>query len=544
MTERADSDETVELDGAIADEGTPDQPTAAEAAPDGTAERPVTTREIERKLRVPALFRRPDVTTAEGIGSVEVHETFTQTATYYDTDDLRLARWGVTLRRRTGGTDDGWHLKLPVPGAPSGDRDEVTLPLDASPDATVPAALADIVTALVRHAPLTAVATLRTERTPLVLRDEHGTEVAELVDDVVSVLDGDVVAGRFREIEVESRTGDDRALGPVVDLLVAAGAEPGVTSKAVHALGPRATAPPDVPAPGSPGPRSPAREAVQAHLLLHTRRFLVQDMRVRRGLPDAVHQMRVAARRLRSGLRTFRPLLDREWADALRGELAWAAGELGAVRDTEVLLDRLDRHAGLLEEPLLAERVRAVVDPALRARLEAATAEALEAMRTERHLALLDALVAAAREPAFTAAADDDCRDVLPPLAQAAWRRLVRTVEVLELEGESTEWHAARIAAKRARYALESLEPVFGRSAERFAEALEEVTEQLGEHQDAHVARLTLRELADTPGHDGLEGFALGMLHGLEDAAEMAARRRFVRLWPRVRRVHRKTRLR
>jgi CHAD domain-containing protein len=282
---------------------------------------------------------------------------------------------------------------------------------------------------------------------------------------------------------------------------------------------------------------------VRAHLLTQTRRLILNDVRLRRGLPDAVHQMRVAARRLRSGLRTFRPLLEREWADELRTELAWLANELGAVRDTEVLLDRLDRHAGLLADPVLAERVRPLVDAALGERLDAATAEALASLSSPRYLALLDRAVEAAVKPWFTPVASEPGRDVLPHLARKSWRELRRDAEQLEIDGPAEIWHETRIIAKRARYAAEALEPVFGKPATALAGHLEEVTELLGEHQDAHVSRLVLREIAERPGLDGLDGFALGALRDLEDDAELEARLRFVRLWPRVVRAHRRTRI-
>ena len=79
--------------------------------------------------------------------------------------------------------------------------------------------------------------------------------MAELVDDVVSIMDGDVVAGRFRELQVRRSAADPAALDPVIDLLLAHGAMPGSSSKAGSALGPAAKAAPDVSEPprGQPG---------------------------------------------------------------------------------------------------------------------------------------------------------------------------------------------------------------------------------------------------------------------------------------------------
>ena len=500
--------------------------------------------EIERKLRVPALFRMPPVVGADtGVARVVARPPLVLTATYFDTDDLRLARWGVTFRRREGGSDAGWHLKLPVAGGHPGDRDELQLPLDAGTPDSPPRALSDLVSALVRQAPLRAVATLRTERTPLLLRAADDRLIAELVDDVVSVLDGDRVAGRFREIELEAREGSSDDLDRVLAVLMAAGAELGTTSKAAHALGPRATAPPDLPVPTVPSPRDPAWVAVQAHLLTQARRLLLQDVRVRRDLPDAVHQMRVAARRLRSSLRTFRPLVEREWADALREELGWVASELGAIRDTEVLIRRLDEHSALISDDRVANATRALLDRELGARLEAAREEALAALASPRYEELLDRLVDDVRLPPFTDLADEEARKILPTLSWKPWVKLRHEADELDHEVPAEHWHRTRITAKRARYAAEALEPVFGADATALAKPLEAVTEILGEHQDAAIAREIIAELATRPELTGIEGWGLGLLYAIEQQAEADSRIAFIPIWSRALRAHKRSNL-
>ena len=499
-----------------------------------------THREVERKLRVHALFRLPAMAgAAPGVDSVEPEPAFTMRNTYYDTDDLRLFRWGVTLRRREGAGDAGWHLKLPVEGSDGIARDEVRAPLDDA--AGPPAALTDLVSALVRDEPLRAVATLRTERTPYLLKDADGRATAELVDDTVTVLDGSRTAGVFREVEVEaiSDGADNLAvIDGVVDVLVEHGAVPHSLSKAAAALGPRTQQPPDVAEPHWPRPGDPAADAVRALLQTHVRRLLLQDVRLRRDLPDAVHQMRVACRRLRSGLQVFRPLVDREWADRLRAELAWAAGSLGVARDTEVLQERLDRDARALPASD-ARLARSVIDPALTARAADAAQAAGALLDSDRYRALLVDLVAAARHPELTAAADQTCRDALPPLVAKAFHRLEKDIRDLEPETPSEVWHEARIAAKRARYATDAVAPVFGDKAYALAEELAKVTDILGEHQDAHVAQATLGELATSA--PGPAAFALGRLHEIERAAELHDRQRLSDAWPGVRRAARRS---
>ena len=145
-------------------------------------------REVETKLRVHALFRLPDLSETEGSGvfRVDTHPVVTMDATYYDSVDLRLFRSRMTLRRRQGGADEGWHLKLPVDGEAASVRDELHVPLGTLH--RVPSSLHDLVLATTRGADLVPVAKLRTVRSPYDLYDANGVHLAELVDDTVSVL--------------------------------------------------------------------------------------------------------------------------------------------------------------------------------------------------------------------------------------------------------------------------------------------------------------------------------------------------------------------
>jgi len=531
-----------------------------------TGPAPKTYREVERKLRVHARFQLPDLT-AGPVVRADPRQVLTLTATYYDTADLRLAREGVTLRRREGGEDDGWHLKLPADDQAPGARDEIRLPLTDASGTTVvnpPRELLNLVLGLTRRRAVEPVATLRTERTPWNLVAVDGRTIAELTDDSVSVLDGARVAGSFRELEVESREGTEMEIDAVVAVLVAAGAiEGGLPPKVVRALGPAAVAPPDITRPGKVRPHDRAGDALTAHLARHTRALIDQDLRRRRGLPDAVHQVRVAARRLRSGLKVFTPLVDASWAEGLRTELAWIAAELGEVRDREVLEERLLRDLAALPaiDPVAAHpgatgvvaaaaaggvagvdrtdtrdvaAAMSVVRRAFDDERARAEAEVDEAMASPRFLALLDALVAAANAPALTDAAQARCDTALPPLVSKAWRRLAREADQLELAGSDDSWHEVRKSAKKARYAVEALIPVFGAPAKDFAGHIERVTELLGEHQDAVIAADTSRRLAGGRRVTGTTGFVLGLLHEAERGAATATRHEFVRVWPEV----------
>lgn len=173
-----------------------------------------------------------------------------------------------------------------------------------------------------------------------------------------------------------------------------------------------------------------------------------------------------------------------------------------------------------------------------------AQAEVDEAMASPRFLALLDALVEAANAPRLTDAADARCDQVLPGLVSKAWHRLAREVDELELDGTDDSWHEVRISGKRARYAVEALVPVFGGPARAFAKSLEQVTELLGEHQDAVIAADTARRLAGGRRVTGTTGFVFGLLHEAERAATTASRQEFARVWPDVSRRDRRAWLR
>jgi inorganic triphosphatase YgiF len=179
--------------------------------------------EVERKYDVGPDAALPDL----GVGwTVRPPERFTLEATYVDTADLALRRSRTTLRRRTGGHDAGWHLKVPA-GA---DRQELRLPLQEG----VPAQLADLVAAVTQGRPLEAVVHLATDRTVHVLCDASGAPVAEVADDRVRARrlpEGPEL--QWREWEVELLGQDRGVLDRVEAVLLRAGASPSATGSKV-----------------------------------------------------------------------------------------------------------------------------------------------------------------------------------------------------------------------------------------------------------------------------------------------------------------------
>jgi inorganic triphosphatase YgiF len=188
--------------------------------------------EIEQKFDVDPGFERPSFDGLAGITEA-APVAYHLSATYFDTADGRLAAGKVTLRRRTGGTDEGWHLKLPAGAA----RREVHAPLGTD-ELRVPEDLAARVAALTGGLPLAPVARLSTERTVVTLTGPAGRVVAEVADDSVTGyrLPRAAVV-RWREVEVEVPTADPEFQRKVADVLLAAGARPaGHQSKVARVL--------------------------------------------------------------------------------------------------------------------------------------------------------------------------------------------------------------------------------------------------------------------------------------------------------------------
>ncbi|MCW2641858.1 MAG: domain containing protein [Dactylosporangium sp.] len=190
-------------------------------------------------------------------------------------------------------------------------------------------------------------------------------------------------------------------------------------------------------------------------------RIFGYDPLVRLGHPlsdgdTAVHQMRVGCRRLRTDLRTFRPLLDAAWADGLRAGLSWLADMLGGVRDAEVLRERLCRSAATDPVAPLDDAAVARIDADLAARQEESLSCLEKALTSRRYLDLLERLLDAARAPQLAPeAAGRRAREVLPGLVNRPWRKVGHASE-LSMGDPDTAWHSVRIQSKRAQYAVDA----------------------------------------------------------------------------------------
>ncbi|MCM3515202.1 CYTH and CHAD domain-containing protein [Nocardioides sp. P86] len=507
--------------------------------------------EIERTYSPPPQAPVPDLTELPGVAQVGPPVVTDLEAAYVDTPDLRLVRAGISLRRRTGGTDAGWHLKLPVGEG----RDELRRPLTTG--TTPPQQLRALVAARVGEEPLVVVATVLTRRTTQELLHADGAVLAELVDDEVTGSPGPGLAGEtspgavtvWREWELELVTAGTDLLEAADEHLAELGVEVAAVSRKIEvvlgeALARAATAP------GRPGRGKPAGRLVGLRLQQQVEELLRRETEIRRGGDRGVHQARVACRRIRSALATYRPLLDREVTEPVRAELRWLAGELGGARDAEVVHDLLRQRV----VDLPAEQVVGPVRSRLRSTYGASRrADVVAVLDSPRCRALWPVLQELAARPPLAEGAQLPARKVAVPRVDRDVARVEKAVERVvdgldrlarsdddpagvEVRREVEEaWHDARKAAKRLRYAAEVLEPAWGKRARRLTRTAKAITQRLGERQDTEITRRHLLDLARAATAAGESAFTYGVLHAREQARAEELETAFLDAWPRTR---------
>jgi CHAD domain-containing protein len=458
--------------------------------------------EVERKFDVVETTVSPSFDGLYSVTRVQRSQAQQLDAVYFDTRGRDLAAHHITLRRRTGGPDAGWHLKLP---AGQDARTEVRKPLGAGVDDDVPEALRDIVLAIVRDRPLLPAARISTNRTVDVLYGANGVALAEFCDDlVIAHADQDGPVQQWREWEVELSEGGDRALlDRLTNRLLDAGAQPaGHGSKLARVLdeesGEEASA-----EPADPIHRAVA-EQVEA--------LVAWDRAVRADVYDSVHQMRVTTRKIRSLLQSSEGsfgISDDAW---ILDELRQLAAVLGVARDAEVLAERYERALDELPDELIRGPVRErLVDGAQR-RYASGLRRSLIAMRSQRYFRLLDALDGlVAAQPAATGPGEEERAPVTIDSAYKRVRKAARTAAQATDTDKDEALHRIRKGAKRLRYTAAAT------GADRVSDRAKAIQTLLGDHQDSVVSRAHLSQQADAAHAAGEDAFTYGLLYRLED---------------------------
>ncbi|TLM81765.1 CYTH and CHAD domain-containing protein [Pseudarthrobacter sp. NamE2] len=471
--------------------------------------------EVEKKYDVGPNAKVPRLEDLSGVVRVGKPHTAQLEAVYFDTPGHALASRRITLRRRSGGTDAGWHLKLPPESAPQGgepqQRREVHAPLGQAD--VVPEALLARVQAYLRGAELAPVVRLHTKRTTRALYGGNGVHLADLADDRVTAerLEGQeddagpAGEGRtqeWREWELELVNGDAALFAPAEKLLLAAGARPaGHASKLAKALG---TAARDVPGSGTgdgeattpavlAGKRAPAGAIVTAYIAPHIEELLAKDASIRLEEPEGVHDMRSAARRIRSVLAAYRKLYRPAPVRRLRDELRWLGHLLGDPRDAEVLLAGLAGHLDELAAGPGTDAARERVEHKAGGAYDAGYRRLQEALRSDRYFRLLDSLEEFRDNPPVRMATVPPGRKVASKAVDKAAKRLRRShkaaLHARPGRDHENALHRVRINAKRLRHVAESAALLKGKRAGKVAKAAHRQQKILGHFHDAVLAR-------------------------------------------------------
>ena len=478
------------------------------------ASRPKTSRhtEVEQKFDVVESTVSPSFEGLSAVGRVERSPSQHLEAVYYDTPGHDLAAHHVTLRRRTGGSDAGWHLKLP---AGPDIRTEVRAPLDDGVGGVVPDDLKHVVLAIVRDRPLGPVAKISTDRTVDVLYDPQGSPIAEFSDDKVTASAGEGDEQQWREWELELAEGVSETPGlldRLANRLLDAGAVPaGHGSKLARVLA------------GSGGDDEAASQAVvddpiHKAVAEQVNQLVEWDRAVRADVYDSVHQMRVTTRKIRSLLQASESafgISDDAW---VLNELRQLAAVLGVARDAEVLAERYEKALDELPEEMIRGSVRnRLVDGAKR-RYKSGLHRSLIAMRSERYFRLLDALDGlVAAEPAATAAGEQPVTVTIDSAHKRVRKAAKRAADAAD-EDRDEALHRIRKGAKRLRYTAAAT----GKG--EVADRAKTIQTLLGDHQDSVVSRTHLSQQAEAARAAGEDTFTYGLLYAQEDKLASDAR--------------------
>jgi len=495
--------------------------------------------ERELKVEVDESFQVPDLIQLVGLSVVSLPEVALD-ATYYDTNTLELARWGVTLRHRTSSSGAAkWTLKLPDAADAGGDalpglsRDEVDFDAPAGP---VPSDAAALLTTYVRHEPLEPVARLQTRRRRHLLMSATDT-LAELDDDTVEFALPDGRSGEFRELEIElAATGPTALLRRIHDTLVRAGVDDSAPRpKVVRALG---TAPgPLLPVPAAWSGSLTTTGLVQRSLTNGLTGWLSDDPRLRLGEdPAALGRTHAAVRRLLSQVEALRRWLDRGWSETVASGLATVVGRLSDLADLDAVVGRLLAASGRLAAEDQPSAVR--LSEMLASQRQSHQDDLAELMDSDVYLGLVDELVSAAWEPPISRGANRPAR--------AVWERATRRRVDRLTDQSDARWLASRHPARRppgedettapveqavaeALHAVELALPLGGRAARSLHDSLVALDDLVVEMHHATIAQRWLRDSVATL--DGRLGLAAGQLLAAETNQVDEARRAWRPAW-------------
>lgn len=441
--------------------------------------------EIERKYEMPdagATMPQLSWSMKELVAAPTVSEHLD--ATYFDTETQSLGRHKIAVRRRTGGYDQGWHIKFDAAGG----RHEVGFEL--TDDALgVPDPVTDFVRAAILDETLMPKVSLTTDRKRTVLSLAGTGNLAEICEDSVRAVDYSTGIQRTWcewEVELLGAAEESEELAQKVFLevetvLIAAGAVPSQSSaKIARALGQdadferRLKGDKADPQPSAQAPRKkrtgraadqftlPSSAQVLTTVLANQSLALVQaDLLLKAGVQDATHRGRIAARQLRSTIKYMvRPYtksleVDEHLAELAR-ELKYYAEVYETNRNGELLADMLAERgtpaAGDLSHLMSRAQEQILVG----------TQEALTYSASTRRLAVQRELEALIADVTLSADLPLNSENYLNKVAKRLRKGVLKTYEShpggeVGVETDAS-WHDIRKMVKAARYTLESFQ--------------------------------------------------------------------------------------
>ncbi|MGZ7497074.1 CYTH and CHAD domain-containing protein [Corynebacterium sp. ZY180755] len=510
---------------------------------------------ISQQLEVEAKFALtdeslsvPDFTAIDHVHEVAESNIFQLSAVYYDTEDLRLTRSKITLRRRVGGKDEGWHIKLPARDG----RLELHHDLTDGDEGIVPPDLLTNVASIVRGKELKPIARVDNERHETLMADKNGVIVAEFCDDHVSTWSylpgGKEQSWREWEIEATRAAQDHGIAGTIIasasSLLIKQGAHTSDSpSKLVMALGDSINNAPATFTMAELDEDSPAYAVLSA--LKRNRDKLIEfDPKVRRDEWDSIHQMRVATRELRSHMQTFEGILTGDEYAKVEADLKVLAGILGRARDAEVVADRFLKLLDNEKTGALDEDAKQHLREDMTKKYRFEHSRVVKILNNPRYFQLLDNLDEILSNPPLAPASSEPNASTPAPASiqpesgkttaetilgdhlDKAYQRLVRRHEYavtswgdenLSLHEREDRFHSMRKAAKKLRYAAEAVGDATDLDTGKLYSACKNMQEVLGDFQDAVTSRDKLLELARKAHRRGEDTFGYGVLFQQEN---------------------------
>jgi triphosphatase len=451
-------------------------------------------------------FEAEDLGAVEGsIGALSENRGFCVVAdeaweiqdTYLDTHDWRLYRAGYALRIRR--TADGTEATMKsLAGTTDGvGRREISEPLgDGELEApkAAPGPVGERLRALAGARGLHPLFEIRTRRRTFELRPDRTAEEPDVSAGEVALDDTEIrlADGRepahLRRVEVEA--GDSGEVEGIVEALRGSpGLRPATGSKfeaGLAAAGLIPDGPPEFDPTDMRGSQT-AGEVAFAVLRRHFAVMLAREPGVRLGeVPEELHDMRVATRRLRSALKLYGDFLPKRAARYER-DLRYVGDALGEVRDLDVQLGRLAVPA--------EDRGVCGIIAAIEGRRREARERMLEVLDSRRYERFARDFAGTLRR-GHSPSPPGSILDVAPDLVRRRHRKVRKAAARISAASPPEDFHDLRKKGRRLRYALESLGDVYGKPAQKMVVRFKELQDDLGEHQDAAVAAELLEEMA------------------------------------------------